>query len=119
MNGCDAKVVITADTAPRGGRATKLKDNVNQALLNNLDPVKCLVVRRTGQEIAWRGDNDYWLHEVAAEVDSDCSPRVTGKRNLVDIVVHSWRDRVRSDRDCSPWAGWWQLPDDSGGCRHN
>ena len=33
VNGCDAKVVITADTAPRGGRVTKLKDNVNQALL--------------------------------------------------------------------------------------
>ena len=35
VNGCDAKVVITADEAPRGGRATKLKDNVNQALLHD------------------------------------------------------------------------------------
>ena len=35
VNGCDAKVVITADEAPRGGRATKLKDNVDQALLHD------------------------------------------------------------------------------------
>ena len=59
VNGCDAKVVITADTAPRGGRVTKLKDNVNQALLNDCkDEVKCLVVKRTGDQTAWR-DGDW------------------------------------------------------------
>jgi len=72
VNGCDAKLVITADTAPRGGRATKLKDNVNQALLNDFDEVKCLVVKRTGDQIAWRDGLDYWWHEEAAKVDSDC-----------------------------------------------
>ena len=34
VNGCDAKVVITSDGAPRGGRVTELKDNVNKALLH-------------------------------------------------------------------------------------
>ncbi|MEL6888282.1 MAG: AMP-binding protein, partial [Pseudomonadota bacterium] len=64
--GCDAKVVITADGAPRGGRVTNLKDNVNQALINVIDPTTCLVVKRTGQQIAWRAGMDYWLHEEAA-----------------------------------------------------
>ncbi|MEL6121936.1 MAG: acetate--CoA ligase, partial [Pseudomonadota bacterium] len=72
VNGCDAKLVITADTAPRGGRVTKLKDNVNQALLNDFDEVKCLVVKRTGDQIAWRNGLDYWLHEEAEKVDADC-----------------------------------------------
>jgi acetyl-CoA synthetase len=36
INGCDAKVVITADDAPRGGRKTPLKDNVDKALLHVL-----------------------------------------------------------------------------------
>lgn len=72
VNGCDAKLVITADTAPRGGRKTKLKDNVNQALLHDIDDVKCLVVRRTGDQIAWRSSGDYWLHEELEKVDADC-----------------------------------------------
>ncbi len=72
VNGCDAKVVITADTAPRGGRVTKLKDNVNQALLHDTTDVQCLVVRRTGDQIAWRDGLDFWLHEEEAKVDADC-----------------------------------------------
>ncbi|MCZ0812866.1 MAG: acetate--CoA ligase [Pseudomonadota bacterium] len=74
INGCDAKLVITADSAPRGGRKTKLKDNVNQALLHDVDDVKCLVVRRTGDQIAWRSEGDYWLHEELEKVDADCPP---------------------------------------------
>ncbi len=72
VNGCDAKLVITSDGAPRGGRVTNLKDNVNQALLNDFDEVKCLVVKRTGQQVAWRGDLDFWLHEQLEEVSDDC-----------------------------------------------
>jgi acetyl-CoA synthetase len=41
VNDCDAKVVITADEAPRGGRKTPLKDNVDKALLHVLHDVKC------------------------------------------------------------------------------
>ncbi|MEM9426995.1 MAG: acetate--CoA ligase [Pseudomonadota bacterium] len=72
VNGCDAKVVVTADGAPRGGRVTNLKDNVNQALLHDVDEVKCLVVKRTGQQVAWRDGLDYWLHEEEAKVDDTC-----------------------------------------------
>ena len=53
INGCDAKLVITSDGAPRGGRVTDLKDNVNKALLHCPDTVQCLVVKRTGQQVAW------------------------------------------------------------------
>ena len=34
INDCDARVVITSDEAPRGGRVTALKTNVNKALLH-------------------------------------------------------------------------------------
>ena len=72
VNGCDAKLVVTADGAPRGGRVTNLKDNVNKALLHDVDDVKCLVVKRTGQQVAWRDGLDYWLHEEEAKVSDDC-----------------------------------------------
>ncbi|WP_371224412.1 acetate--CoA ligase [Roseovarius sp. 2305UL8-3] len=89
VNGCDAKLVITADTAPRGGRATKLKDNVNQALLNDFDEVKCLVVKRTGDQIAWRDGLDYWWHEEAAKVDADCPPEEMNAEDPLFILYTS------------------------------
>ncbi|MEL7260636.1 MAG: acetate--CoA ligase, partial [Pseudomonadota bacterium] len=87
--GCDAKVVITADGAPRGGRVTNLKDNVNQALINVIDPTKCLVVKRTGQQIAWRAGMDFWLHEEAAKVDADCPPEEVGAEDPLFILYTS------------------------------
>ncbi|WP_114965399.1 acetate--CoA ligase [Alkalilacustris brevis] len=89
VNGCDAKLVITADTAPRGGRRTKLKDNVNQALLHDTDDVKCLVVRRTGDQIAWRDGLDYWWHEEAGKVSADCPPEEMGAEDPLFILYTS------------------------------
>ncbi|WP_417733691.1 acetate--CoA ligase [Roseovarius sp.] len=89
VNGCDAKVVITADHAPRGGRATKLKDNVNQALLHDVDEVKCLVVKRTGGQIAWRDGLDFWWHEEAAKVSADCPSEEMGAEDPLFILYTS------------------------------
>jgi acetyl-CoA synthetase len=71
INGCDAKVVITADHAPRGGRVTPLKSNTDEALLHCKDTVKCLVVKRTGGQTTWT-DRDYDYNELALEA-SDVS----------------------------------------------
>ena len=89
VTGCDAKLVITADTAPRGGRRTKLKDNVNQALLHDTDDVKCLVVKRTGDQIAWRSEGDYWLHEELEKVGADCPPEEMNAEDPLFILYTS------------------------------
>ncbi|WP_223422006.1 acetate--CoA ligase [Tateyamaria pelophila] len=89
VNGCDAKVVITADGAPRGGRITNLKDNVNQALLHDTDEVKCLIVRRTGQQIAFRNGLDFWLHEEAETVSDDCQPEEMNAEDPLFILYTS------------------------------
>ncbi|SFI58867.1 acetate--CoA ligase [Jannaschia pohangensis] len=89
INGCDAKVVITADGAPRGGRITNLKDNVNKALLHDTDDVKCLIVRRTGQQIAFRSANDFWLHEEEEKVSADCPPEEMAAEDPLFILYTS------------------------------
>ncbi len=89
VNGCDAKLVITADGAPRGGKVTRLKDNVNQALMHDLDEVKCLIVRRTGQQIAFRPENDYWLHEEMEKVGDDCPPEEMNAEDPLFILYTS------------------------------
>ncbi len=89
VNACDAKVVITADGAPRGGRVTNLKDSVNQALLHDYDLVKCLVVKRTGQQIALRSEGDYWLHEMEEKVSADCPPTEMNAEDPLFILYTS------------------------------
>ncbi|MGR3483732.1 MAG: acetate--CoA ligase [Paracoccaceae bacterium] len=89
ISGCDAKLVITADGAPRGGRVTNLKDNVNQALVNVIDDTPCLVVRRTGQQIAWRAGLDHWLHEAEGGVPDDCAPEEMGAEDPLFILYTS------------------------------
>ncbi|MGR3514914.1 MAG: acetate--CoA ligase [Paracoccaceae bacterium] len=89
VNGCRAKLVITADGAPRGGRVTNLKDNVNKALLHDTDDVKCLVVKRTGQQVAWRQENDFWLHELEEAMFDECAPEEMNAEDPLFILYTS------------------------------
>jgi acetyl-CoA synthetase len=74
INGADAKLVITADYAPRGGRQTALKSNTDAALLHCKDSVKCLVVKRTGGQTTWVDGRDYDYNEMRLEADEVSPP---------------------------------------------
>jgi acetyl-CoA synthetase len=88
VNGCDAKVVITADYAPRGGRQTPLKSNADAALLHCKDSVKCLVVKRTGGQTTWTArDHDY--NEMALEADEYCAPAEINAEDPLFILYTS------------------------------
>ncbi|MGR3433651.1 MAG: acetate--CoA ligase, partial [Shimia sp.] len=89
VDACDAKLVVTADGAPRGGRVTNLKDNVNKALLNDFDEVQCLIVRRTGQQVALRPGLDTWYHEAAETVPDTCPPEEMGAEDPLFILYTS------------------------------
>ena len=61
---CDAKVIITADGGFRRGAASALKPAVDEAVAKTGDLVRhVLVVRRTGQDVAW-SERDLWWHDV-------------------------------------------------------
>jgi len=89
INGSGAKLVITADGAPRGGRVTGLKDNVNKALLHNVLGTRCLVVKRTGEQVAWIGGRDIWYDDVAARVPFDCPPEEMNAEDPLFILYTS------------------------------
>ncbi|MDX8350761.1 acetate--CoA ligase [Cognatiyoonia sp. IB215182] len=88
INGCDAKVVITADEAPRGGRKTALKSNTDAALLHCSDKVKCLVVKRTGGQTTWT-DRDYDYNEMALDADEHCAPAEMNAEDPLFILYTS------------------------------
>jgi acetyl-CoA synthetase len=89
VNGCDAKVVITADYAPRGGRATPLKTNADQALLHCKDSVKCLVVKRTGGQTTWVEGRDLDYNALAEKASDTCAPGAMGAEDPLFILYTS------------------------------
>ncbi|MEM9642269.1 MAG: acetate--CoA ligase [Pseudomonadota bacterium] len=89
INGADAKLVITADEAPRGGRATALKTNTDQALLHCKDTVKCLVVKRTGGQTTWVDGRDFDYNEMALEASDHCAPAEMNAEDPLFILYTS------------------------------
>jgi acetyl-CoA synthetase len=57
-------VVITADGGYRRGAASALKPAVDEALQSCPDVRSVLVVRRTGQDVAWTEGRDVWWHDL-------------------------------------------------------
>ncbi|WP_299963818.1 acetate--CoA ligase [uncultured Roseobacter sp.] len=88
INGCDAKVVITADFAPRGGRQTPLKSNTDTALLHCKDDVQCLVVKRTGGQTTWT-ERDHDCTALMAEAEADCPPEEMAAEDPLFILYTS------------------------------
>jgi acetyl-CoA synthetase len=68
---CQAEVVITADGGYRRGAPAALKPAVDEAIERCPGVRKVLVVRRTGQDVAWNDDRDVWWHETVDKASAD------------------------------------------------
>jgi acetyl-CoA synthetase len=89
INDCGAKLVITADTAPRGGRRTPLKANTDAALLHCSDKVRCLVVKHTGDQTTWIQGRDVDVKLLMEHASPDCPPRPMGAEDPLFILYTS------------------------------
>ncbi|WP_407473800.1 acetate--CoA ligase [Sulfitobacter sp. PM12] len=89
VQGSDAKVVITADYAPRGGKATPLKTNADKALAGCDPSVKCLVVRRTGGDVAWNDARDVDYTALEKEASDTCAPEEMNAEDPLFILYTS------------------------------
>jgi acetyl-CoA synthetase len=68
---CDARVVITADGGYRRGAPSALKPAVDEALERCPDVRSVLVVRRTGQDVAWTEGRDVWWDELVGKQSAE------------------------------------------------
>ncbi len=66
----NAKLVITADGGYRRGNASALKPTVDESVADCPSVEKVLVVRRTGQDVAW-SDKDVWWHDALSQADAE------------------------------------------------
>ncbi len=72
---CGAKVVITSDGGYRRGAPSALKPAVDEAVgkaqEQGQDVDHVLVVRRTGQDVAWDDSRDVWWHDAVDGQSAD------------------------------------------------
>ena len=71
----DAKVVITSDGGYRRGSAAALKPAVDAAVAKSPSIEHVLVVRRTGQDVAWDDSKDVWWHDVVDGASDQHEPQ--------------------------------------------
>ena len=85
---CGAKAVITANEAPRGGKQTPLKKNVDEAL-DIAGDITTLVLRRTPTEVSMKEGRDFWLNDLMDEARSVCPPEPMNAEDPLFILYTS------------------------------
>ena len=86
---CDSNIIITADEGIRGGKIIPLKENTDAALKLCSSIKKCIVVKRTGNDINWVEGRDVWYHEAISKVDNECQPEEMNAEDPLFILYTS------------------------------
>ena len=85
----DCQIVITANEGRRGGKSVSLKKNVDQAVAQCPNVHTVLVIQHTDGDVQWNDKHDVWYHEVAATVDTDCTPEEMDAEDPLFILYTS------------------------------
>ena len=89
IEGCQSKVVITADEGLRGGRKVPLKANADAAIAKAGGVDHVIVVRRTGAPVNMEPGRDVWYHDAADMVTSECPCEEMGAEDPLFILYTS------------------------------
>ena len=89
INDCESDFVLTADHGYRGGKTLGLKDSVDAAVKLAGRVKKVMVVRRSGEKVAWDASRDVWYHELVAEQSTECEPEVMDAEDPMFLLYTS------------------------------
>ncbi|KAF8066861.1 hypothetical protein FPV67DRAFT_1496744 [Lyophyllum atratum] len=86
---CSSRFVITSDEGRRGGKTIATKAIVDSALKDCPLVEHVLVLKRTGNKVAWTEGRDKWWHEEVDRVPSYCPPEVMASEDPLFILYTS------------------------------
>ncbi len=89
MNDAQAVAVITADGGWRHGKIVELKNNVDAALVKTPSVQRCIVVKRTGQNVEMQPGRDVWYHDFISGSSEHCPPAALDSEQMLFILYTS------------------------------
>ena len=89
INDCQSDYIITADEGVRGGKIIPLKKITDEALANCPNVKKCVVVKRTGNEVNWVEGRDVSYDEITRKSPSNCEPEEMNAEDPLFILYTS------------------------------
>ena len=89
INDCNSDYIITADEGVRGGKIIPLKKITDEALVKCSNVKKCIVVKRTGNEVNWVDDRDVWYEDITKNASSEYKPEEMGAEDPLFILYTS------------------------------
>jgi acetyl-CoA synthetase len=89
INDAEARLVITADGAWRRGQIIPLKESADNAMAETPSIERCLVVRRTGQDVAMQDGRDVWWDDVVPGQPAECPAEPMDSEDLLYLLYTS------------------------------
>ena len=72
LDGCGARLLITADAFARRGQPVPLKRTADEAVSASPSVEHVIVHRRSGAEVPWKDGRDLWWHDLIAVESAEC-----------------------------------------------
>ncbi len=85
----NCQTLITADESVRGGKNVPLKSNADIALEDCPNVSTCIVVKRTGGDVAWKEGRDIYYHDAIADASEECTPEEMDAEDPLFILYTS------------------------------
>jgi len=89
INDCKSDYIITADEGIRGGKIIPLKKITDEALEQCPNVKKCVVVKRTGNEVNWIDSRDVWYDDITLNVSDKYIPEEMNAEDPLFILYTS------------------------------
>ncbi len=85
----DCHYVVCADEGYRGGKTIAIKANVDLAAASCPELKKVIVIKNTGNPVAWHEPRDLWYHQAMVEASSICPPEEMDAEDPLFILYTS------------------------------
>jgi acetyl-CoA synthetase len=89
INDAEARLLITADGAWRRGQVVPLKESADTAMAETPSIERCLVVRRTEQDVPMQDGRDLWWDDVVSGQPAECPPEPMDSEDLLYLLYTS------------------------------